>query len=112
MGYEVAPDGMNAKIMKWEQADTPREDFISLYEQCKWTYTFHVAGHHYSAMLKYKMACAQTVFMVGEETKLRSEFWYDTLKHGKNIFFIKDNLSNLWQVLWEALSMGSEQLEA
>lgn len=107
---EVAPDGWDVKVMDWEgSGNEKRTDFISLYDQCKYTYTFHAPGHHYSAMLKYKLACGQTVFMLGTEGNMRQEFWYDTLHHGKNIYFIKENLSNFWEVLEEAFNASSTE---
>merc|ERR1719343_4804 len=93
------PKGVDVKIMNWEGAGHDRSDFVSLYDQCKWKYTFHVPGHHYSAMIKYKLACNQTVFMVGDGKKLREEFWYQALEDKTNIFFIRDDLSDLWEVI-------------
>ncbi|CAK0874629.1 unnamed protein product [Prorocentrum cordatum] len=55
-------------------------------------------------MLKYKLACNQTVFMVRKASKLREEFFYEALHHGSEIFYIKEDLSDLWEVIEEALS--------
>jgi len=102
---EVVPDGFDVTTMLWNDNRTgTRTDFVSLYDQCKYKYTFHVPGRHYSAMLKYKLACNQTVFMVRKASKLREEFFYEALHHGSEIFYIKEDLSDLWEVIEEALS--------
>jgi len=98
---EVAPDGFDVSMMQTN--GSKKENFLSIYDQCKYKYTFHVAGKHYSANLKYKLACNQTVFMIGRKAYLKEEFWYEALRHGKNIFFIKEDLSDLWDVIEEAL---------
>jgi len=101
---EAAPDGFDVTLTGSGGGTAARSNFVSLYEQCKYKYTFHVPGKHYSAMLKYKLACNQTVFMVRKASKLREEFFYEALHHGSEIFYIKEDLSDLWEVIEEALS--------
>lgn len=98
---ESVPDGFDVTLTG---SGNGTSAWTSLYDQCKYKYTFHVPGKHYSAMLKYKLACNQTVFMVRKPSKLREEFWYEALHHGSEIFYIKEDLSDLWQVIEEALS--------
>jgi hypothetical protein len=98
---EVAPDGFDVSMM--QHAGSKKENFLSIYDQCEYAYTFHVAGKHYSANLKYKLACNQTVFMIGRKAYLKEEFWYEALRYGKNLFFIKEDFSNFWDVIEEAL---------
>jgi len=50
-------------------------------------------------MLKYKMACGQTVFIFGDVGE--EEFWYDAIKDGENVFFITER--TFWEDVHKAL---------
>lgn len=99
---EVAPDGINV--------DPPPEvnRHMSIYEQCRWAFTFYLPGYHYSASLKYKLACGQTIIFVRDEVR-SEEFFYDALKDNENIYFVRSDLSDLWEVMERALRQHVER---
>jgi len=96
---DFAPDGFDVLVHTYTPIHILPTAFISLYEQCEWAHTFHLSGTHYSAMLKYKLACGQTVFLLGDVSE--EEFWYDALKDGENVFFLRNNW--FWEDLHQAL---------